>query len=188
MARPLSVAVLLLVLAVPCVVLGQAYEGTSHLLVAGGVTVPFGGIGDFFNAGPEGRLTIRFPVSQMVSLGLQGGITGPRASDDDSELMQVPVKAVFYFPIAPEASGTPYVAVGAGATFNIFGCKENRSPCYKDTTETYFTYSVTLGYTMRPEAYTSVFFDFAVRYEQQLINDYTDYKSMEVEAGIGLCF
>ncbi len=179
-----SLAVLLLL---PCMVYGQAYEGVSHLLVTGGVTIPTGDFGDYWSIGPQGRLTIRVPVSSAIVFGLQAGIAGPRSEDDYSELTQIPLRAIAYFPTAPEASGTPYIAVGAGLTVNMFGCKGDGAVC-SDTTLNYFTYSVALGYTMRPEAMANAFFDFSVRYEQQLINDAADIKTLDFEAGIGLCF
>ena len=179
----LSVSILLL----PCLVHGQTYENVSHLLVTGGVTIPTGDFGDFWSAGPQGRLTIRLPLSSAMTLGLQAGIAGPRSSDDYLELTQIPLRAIIYFPLAPEASGTPYIAVGGGATMNMFGCKDGSTMC-SDTTNTYFTYAVAIGYTIRPEAWANAFFDFSVRYEQQIINDAADIKNLDFEAGIGLCF
>jgi hypothetical protein len=93
-----------------------------------------------------------------------------------------------YFPLAPEASGTPYLAVGVGATINMFGCKDKEVTCYLDKTETFFAYTAMFGYTIRPEAMANAFFDFGVRYEQQLINDREDYRNLDLEIGIGLCF
>ncbi len=188
MRLKLIFAVFLLGLVLPSLLLGQTYEDTPQMLVSGGITIPHGGLGDFWGTGPQGRLTIRVPFSEAITGGIQGGIAGPRASDDDSELIEIPIRGMLIFPLAPEASGTPYVAAGAGATFNLFSCKGDETQCYMDSTETFFTYSVTVGYTMRPEAFANTFFDFAVRYEQQIINDCSDYMNLDLEVGIGLAF
>ncbi len=188
----LVITAILLGTLLPATAVGQTYENTTHVLVSGGTSTPVGGLSDFWSTGPQGRLTLRFATGSSMSIGLQAGVAGLHTDDGNSELVQYPMRIMAYFPLAPEGSGTPYIAVGAGPTVNMFGCKEKVGPCYladnKDDTRMYFAYSVMLGYTMRPEAMANTFFDFGIRYDQQVINDKTDYKNLDVEVGIGLAF
>jgi hypothetical protein len=132
-----------------------------------------------------------------MAFGLQGGVVGPMSKDDNSELMQVPLRGLLYFPLAPEASGTPYFALGAGATIDIFGCQKEAAvaPCYldclpdsTDDTQVHFAYTLAIGYTMRPESMARAFFDFAVRYDQQVIDNVADYTNLDAEVSVGLNF
>jgi hypothetical protein len=179
----------------PAAVFGQTYGVGPHLMITAGSSTQLGGLSPYWDTGAQGKLTIRIPVGGSMAFGLQGGVVGPMSKDDNSELMQVPLRGLLYFPLAPEASGTPYLAVGAGATIDIFGCQRVAMPCYldclpdsTDDTQVHFAYTLILGYTMRPEAFARAFFDFAVRYDQQVIDNVADYTNLDVEVSVGLNF
>lgn len=186
--RGLVVLLLVGVALLPGTVAGQTFENTPQVMITAGTSTPVGGISDFWSTGPQGKLTIRVPLGGSMAAGLQGGLAGPRSSDDNSELLQVPLRGLIYFPLAPEASGTPYLAVGVGPTINAFTCRDESATCYLDKTKVYFAYSLVVGYTMRPEAMAHAFFDFAIRYDQQVINNEADFTGVDAELSIGLAF
>lgn len=195
MASRLIIAVSLAVALLPATVLGQTYGTAPHLVVTAGSSTQLGGLSPYWDTGAQGKLTIRIPAGCSMAFGLQGGVVGPMSKDDNSELVQVPLRALLYFPLAPEASGTPYLALGAGATIDIFDCQKEALPCYldclpdtTDDTQIHFAYTLILGYTMRPESMARAFFDFALRYDQQVIDDVADYTNLDAEVSVGFNF
>lgn len=187
MSGKLLIVVALSIALLPTVVLGQTYESTTHLMISGGTSTPVRGLNEFWSTGPHGRLTIRFPMGGTLWGGLQGGVVGLGTDESNSELVQFPLRVLAYFPLAPEASGTPYIAFGVGATVNKFSCRDKIKTCYLDEAKNNVAYTVAVGYTMRPEAMAHAFFDFGIRYDQQIVNNKNDYIDIGVEVGIGLC-
>jgi hypothetical protein len=173
----------------------QSFQGTTAVQVNGGVTLPVGSIADFWGAGPAGRLCLRFPATPGVSLGLEGGFTLPSSNLPEEDTFQVPIRLLFFIPLAGEAASTPYFAFGPGATVNIFsfdyptGYFSDGSPAQSTTkTKTYFAYTVKVGYLLRPESMTNTFFDLGMRYEQQMVGDGDDWRNVDLEVGVGLGF
>lgn len=194
MASRVAIAVSLAAALLPATILGQTFGMGPQIMVTAGSSTQLGGLSPYWDTGPQGKLTIRIPVGG-VAFGLQGGAVGPLSKDDNSELAQIPLRGLLYFPLAPEASGTPYLAVGAGATIDIFDCQTMAHPCYldclqdsTDDTQVHFAYTLILGYTLRPESMARAFFDFAVRYDQQVIDNVADYTNLDAEVSVGLNF
>jgi hypothetical protein len=170
----------------PFEVYGQAFENISSVLFSGGASVPSGDLGDAYGAGPFGRITYRTPVSETIHLGLETGVTGPSADVNEFELLQIPIRLLAIFPIAGEAASTPFLAIGGGATINSESIKASNGS--ESNTKVYLTYTVQLGYALRPEAMESTLFDLYIRYEQQVINDQSDFRNIDIGVGVGLCF
>jgi hypothetical protein len=164
----------------------QTFENTSTLLVSGGISVPTGDLGDVYGEGPFGRITYRLPTPVSFHIGIETGINGPSSNVEDLELLQIPLRILAVFPFVEESASTPFFAVGGGATINKSENKGNEEP--DSSTDVYMTYTVQLGYTLRPESMESTLFEIYIRYEQQLINDSSDFRNLDVGLGIGLCF
>lgn len=166
---------------------GQAYENISSVLFSGGVSVPSSGdLVDAYGVGPFGRVTYRMPASRTFHLGLETGLTGPSADVNGFELLQIPLRLLIVFPVAGEAASTPFLAISGGATINSESVKAGDGS--ESNTKVYLTYTVQLGYTLRPEAMESTLFDLYIRYEQQLINNRSDIRNIDIGVGVGLCF
>jgi hypothetical protein len=171
----------------------QSFEGTAALELLGGVSIPEGTAGDTWGSGPVGRLSLRFPATPEISLGLEGGVVAPNSNSQYLDFLQVPIRLLFYVPLAGEAASTPYFAFGPGATVNIFSSSiptemllEGESN--ETNTETHFSYALKVGYLLRPESMTNTFFDLGARYEQQIITDADDWRNIDLEVGVGLAF
>lgn len=190
-----AIAVGLAAALLPATVLGQSYGTGPQIMLTAGSSTQLGGLSPYWDTGAQGKVTFRIPVGGSMAFGLQGGAVGPLSKDDNSELVQVPLRGLLYFPLAPEASGTPYLALGAGATIDLFDCQSMAHPCYldcladsTDDTQVHFAYTVILGYTLRPESMVRAFFDFAVRYDHQVIDNVADYTNLDAEVSVGLNF
>lgn len=166
-------------------VFGQAFEQTPSLLLTGGLTVPTGSGAEGWDLGPEGRIVIRFPITGTMTIGISGGLLAPASDVDELTLLQIPLSLMAYFPLAPEAASTAFLAVGGGITVNTVS---SNSPWFDDDTETRPTYSIRLGYSFRPEQMQSTMFEIGIQYEQQLEEDVSDWRSIGIQAGLGLCF
>jgi len=164
----------------------QAFENARVMTLGVGMLIPAGAMSDFYDPGITGRASIRMPISQGTSFGVESGIMLPNHKSGSRTLYQFPVRALFYFPLAAEASSTPYAALGPGVTFNSTGDGAGASgPKQRDP---YFTYALKIGWAFRPEQMTSTLFELGARYEQQFIGGSSEFQTVEMEACVGRTF
>jgi len=164
----------------------QAFENAPTATLGVGMMIPTGSMSDFYGPGITGRVSVRMPISQGMSFGVESGIMAPNQKSGSQTLYQYPVRALLYFPLASEASSTPYFALGPGVTFNSVG-DDAQSGGSKDQDPT-FTYALKIGWAFRPEHMTSTIFELGARYEQQFIGHSPDFQTVELEACVGRTF
>jgi hypothetical protein len=164
----------------------QAFENTRVATLGIGMMIPTVAMSHLYDPGITGRAGIRFPISKGTSFGIESGIMLPNHKSGSQTLYQVPVRTLFYFPLAAEGSSTPYLALGPGVTFNSLG--NDAGATGPKTRDPYFTWAVKLGWAFRPELLSNTVFDLGARYEEQSIGFSSDFQSVEIEAAVGKPF
>lgn len=164
----------------------QAFEKAPAAMLGVGMTIPIGSMSDFYDPGITGRVGVRMPISQGMSFGVESGIMAPNEKSGSQSLFQFPVRALLYFPLASEASSTPYIALGPGVTFNSVG--DDGVSSGSDERDPYFSYALKIGWAFRPEHMASTLFELGARYEQQFIGHSPDFQTAELEACVGRVF
>ena len=163
---------------------GQTFEHARAATLGVGLLVPAGSLSDLYDPGIVGRVSVRMPISQGTTLGLESGIVAPNEKSGSPSLYQFPVRALLYFPLAPEGGSSPYLALGPGVTFNSVG----KGPQGSAQRDPYFTYALKVGWSFRPETMTRTLFEIGARYEQQFIGSSSDFQSFDVEVCTGRIF
>jgi len=163
----------------------QAFENSPVATLSVGSVFPTASMSDLYGPGVVGRVSVRIPISAGTTFGVESGIVAPNDESGSPTLYQFPVRALLYFPLAPEAGSTPYLALGPGVTFNSVtdgqpGSREKRDP--------YFTYALKVGWAFRPETMARTLFEIGARYEQQFIGFSPDFQTFDMEACVGRTF
>ena len=164
----------------------QAFEDAPTMTLGIGMLAPSGDMSKYYRPGAAGRLGLRAPISAGTSLGIEAGIYAPNSKSGSATLYQFPIRALLYFPVAPEGSSTPFVALGPGVTFNSVG--DDRRPGEPREPPPYFTYALKAGWTFRPEQMSNTIFELGARYEQQFIGGSPSFQTFDLEACIGHTF
>ena len=163
----------------------QAFERAPVLTLAIGLLAPSGSMSDSYDPGILGRVGFRGTITQGTAFGLEFGIYAPNNKSGVATLYQYPLRALLYFPLAAEASSTPYVALGPGVTFSKV---DNSGPPGSSTErDPYFSYALKVGWAFRPE-HMSTLFEIGARYEQQFIGNADDLQTFDLEASVGRTF
>ena len=164
----------------------QAFENTTALTLGVGALVPVTEMSKAYGLGFAARLGLRMSISAGTSIGVETGFYAPNRKSGNATLYQCPVRVLLYFPLAPEGSSTPYVALGPGVTFSQVG--DSGDPDSPTKRDPYFTYALKLGWAFRPEQMSGTVFEVGARFEHQFIGGSPDFQTVDVEVCVGRVF